>query len=144
MPTAFTNAPFEHVFGTVMNMTTNHVWRYDNNTDTIYIYPETNSVSMIKIGPVAITNAPPMHFHNRDDMLGLKQYGFKHSYGRMDQNLFQNVKINLDFEEAFVWEVLDMICAQMPNKTSWIIDEGYDTEKRKVYWFGFYDKNTLK
>jgi len=140
MPMAFTNATLETVFDAILHTTTNHVWRYDNNTGTIYIYPETNTVSMIKIGPVCITNAPAKHFHNRNDMLGLKQYNFKHNYGRSNE-ILDDVKINLEFEEAYVWEVFDMVCEQMPNKTGWIINESFDPEIGKIYWFEFYDKN---
>jgi len=125
IPMTFTNATLEHVFTSIMTNATDHTWRYDENTDTIYVYPLTNAITMMRIGPIAITNSPIGDFFYEDDMLNF------HNLGKLRNMLsfypvydgphltFEN--ISLEMGESYVWEVLDEICKKATVMNCWQI-----------------------
>ena len=118
----FTDATFAEVFGTYMNLITNHVWRYESRSDTIYIHPETNAISMMRVGPISVSNMTARAFFNENDVLGLKKNNLKLLEKKIWFGYWETEKISLEIQNAFLWEVLDEIASQLPEIYSWHID----------------------
>ena len=96
---------------------------------------------MMRVGPIALTNAPAGGLFNDEEIFGTKTDKII-LYGDRDASLvWSENKISLEIEEAYVWEVLDAIITQLPKCKSWDIYE----EKNKRYGFryaiGFYEKD---
>ena len=132
----FTNSTLEHVFGTVMNNATNHIWRYETETETIYVQPETNAVSMIRCGPIAVTNVALQTLVNEIDVLG-----FKNNHGKKALlieyrgfNSWMNELITLESEEVYVWEMLDLICSKLSQKRYWQIQKEHPLYDENLYY----------
>ena len=122
-PMSFTNATLGHVLEIIISNATNHVWRYENQTDTIYIHPATNAISMQIIGPVAVTNMPLGNFFAGNQIKNMDiylAYAISTDGPRM---AWMSENITLEFDEAYVWEVLDMISAQLSSEKSWFIQK---------------------
>ena len=134
----FTKSTLEHALGVVMENTTNHMWRYDDNTGSIYIHPVTNAVSTMKIGPVAVTNAPLISLFQINDIgfgnlkMNLRGADVKERIGNFS---WLYTKISLEFEEAYVREVLDMICMQLPYKLWCILANEHEGQMRYTVFF---------
>jgi len=112
----FTNATFGQVFETIMENTTNLTWRYENSTDSIYVYPLTNAITLMRVGPIALTNEPVWKVFYEDDMVTRKIEGLVLSGREGD---YWNDNVSLEIEEAYLWEVLDEIVAQISEGISW-------------------------
>ena len=127
----FTDATFEEVIGTYFDKVTNHVWRYEGQTDTIYVHPATNAISMVRVGPISVTNLSLRAFFNSDDVLGLKEHGVDFVEYRVDwtSEFWTSPKISLEMDESYLWEVLDAITEQESFFKSWQITPGYDESK---------------
>ena len=131
----FTNTTFEHVFRTIMQATTNLTWRYENTSDTIYIHPTTNALMMMRCGPISVTNTPAYNVIFEDDMLGLRTNGVIAIEYLSDLG-YMNEEVSFEFEDAYVWEILDVIDSQMSDGKSWDIFESHRDGYR--YAFTFY------
>ena len=116
----FTNETFGNVFGTLMQATTNLVWRYENNTDSIYVYPSTNSITQMRIGPIPLTNEPVWKIFFDDEMETMKIDGL--DLGGRESDSW-NMLITLDMGESYLWEVIDAAMMQIPDMISWDIRE---------------------
>ena len=127
----FTNTTFEHVFGTIMQATTNLTWRYENTSNTIYIHPTTNAIMMMRCGPISATNTPAYAVILDNEMLGFSIKGVVASETKMDFG-YLSEEVSLEFEDAYIWEILDAMDSQMSEGKSWDIWEDFQ------YAFGFY------
>ena len=135
-PITFTDMAFSNAFEFVMIGATNHVWIYENSTDTIYIHPTTNSFSMMRCAPIAITNAPILSLFLENDIMGLKQNGVVLNNTRRDYSIMAQTTISLELTNAFVWQVLEAICEKLPDKKSWHIQEVHTrSEIRYLIYF---------
>ena len=119
---AYTNSTFQSVFATIMGYTTNITWRYENSTDSIYVYPATNAITMLRVGPISLTNEPAWKiFYEYDGEVEIRKIeGFDLGGRERDDWRFE---ISLEIEEAYLWEVLDAILVQFPGCKSWDIRE---------------------
>ena len=118
----YTNATLEQVFENVLAGNTNCVLKYENHNGSFYAHPSTNSISMMFYGAISITNIPlKTLFH--DDVLGLKETGLRLSMTKTYQPLWADREISLEMKDAYVWQVLDAICRQLPNAKFWHIHE---------------------
>ena len=120
----FNDATFAEVFGTYMSGITNHVWRYESRSDTIYIHPVTNAVSMMRVGPISVSNMTARAFFDENDVLGLKKNNVKHLERKVWFGFWETEKISLEIQDAYLWEVLDEITSQLKEVYSWHIDGG--------------------
>ena len=120
----FNDATFAEVFGTYMNGITNHVWRYESRSDTIYIHPVTNAISMMRVGPISVSNMTARAFFDENDVLGLKKYNVKHLERKVWIGFWETQKISLEIQDAYLWEVLDEITLQLKEVYSWHINGG--------------------
>ena len=119
----FSNATFGEVLGYQMRGATNHTWRYESRTDTIYVYPTTNSFTMTRHDRITVTNMTVKAFFDEQDVLGLKACGI---YLGGKQHIMMDAKlekISLDLTDVFVWEILDAITAQLSVATKWSLAE---------------------
>ena len=123
----FENAVLSNVLENVVTGHTNHVWRYENASDSIYIYPETKSISMIRCASVSVTNAPLKALFDENDLLGLKKSGFNCMKIMSDENSLLNETVSLELEEPYVWQVLDAICERLSGFSSWQMQVFYAT-----------------
>ena len=117
----FANATLEHVLDTVVKTMPEHTWRYEAITDTVYIHPITNSLLIARCDPIFATNAPLRSIMDADKTL--KPYLFDTSliwHGRLNLS-WMDEKVTLEYEDAFVWEVLDAIETQLSDKWYWRI-----------------------
>ena len=113
-----TNATFGHVFDILMESMNNHAWRYENSTDSIYIYPATNAFSMAHIGSVSITNESPRSIFVTKDLLGLGTNKVELASSKLIWG-WPEKEISLELEDAYLWQVLDAITSQIPEGRSW-------------------------
>ena len=120
----FNDATFAEVFGTYMTGITNHVWRYESKSDTVYIRPANDAISMMRVGPISVTNMTTRAFFSENDVLGLKKHNVKLSNRKMWFGFWETMKISLGIQDAYLWEVLDEIASQVPGMYSWHIDGG--------------------
>ena len=134
-PMAFTNASLGYILDTVVNNSTNHIWRYEEVTDTIYVHPTTNAVSMMRCGPFSVTNVLLKTFVENN--IGFHNIGGAQITQGSGPAHWRNAKITLEMGESYVWEVLDAICVQIPvNNYSWHIQElkpGDDVVRYVIY-----------
>ena len=131
----FTDTTFEHVFGTIIQATTNLTWRYENTSNTIYIHPTTNALTMMRCGPISVTNTPAYTVIYEDDMLGLRTNGVV-AIEYLSNLGYMNEEVSFEFENAYVWEILDAMDSQMSEGKSWDIFESPRDGYR--YAFTFY------
>ena len=103
---------------------TNHVWRYESRSDTVYIRPENDAISMMRVGPISVTNMTTRAFFDENDVLELKKHNVKLSNRKMWFGFWETMKISLEIQDAYLWEVLDEITAQIPGMYSWHIGGG--------------------
>ena len=135
---SFTNETFGNVLNFFMQNANNFTWRYESVTDTIYVYPTTNSVSMKRVGPISITNAPVMDHFSQNDVFGFGINKMVASGIRESDEEWMAVEISIDMEEAYVWEILDAIDEQLPERKSWDMWESNPASgyRYKVYFYG--------
>jgi len=119
----FTNVVFSQVLEKIIGIYTNHVWKYENETNSFYIYPKTNSFMMTRVGPISITNELVKNLFYEDNFLGFGKIGLE-LYPELKWSWTDEV-VSLEFEEAYVWEVLDAIDSQLPYKGFWMITDNY-------------------
>ena len=139
---SFTNETFGNVFDYFMRNTTNLTWRYESATDTIYVYPTTNAVSIKRAGPISITNSPVIDHFDQNDVFGLGADKMEAVGMRESEETWMTVEISIDMEEAYVWEILDAIDEQLPERKSWNIWENKSSYgcRYRVHFYGlFYD-----
>jgi len=117
----FTNETFGNVFGTIMEQTTNLIWRYENDTDTIYVYPTTNAITTRRCGPISISNIAVRDIFNETNILGLDTNALLKVAGHKEWG-WMDTKISLDFDEMYVWEIFDAINKQLPIGISWHVN----------------------
>ena len=60
----YTNATMAQVWEDVMNANPTYAWRYEEQTDSYYVHPKTNAVSMMHCDPISVTNALVKTFFN--------------------------------------------------------------------------------
>ena len=137
---AFTNATFGHVFGFFMQATTNLTWRYENSSDSIYIYPTTNSITMMRCGPVSFTNELAFRLFKNNDVFNLGTNRLVATAIEESDESWMMEKISLDVNEMYLWEALDAVQAQLRYTKYWHIWDGIpdDGFHNKLY---FYDKH---
>ena len=128
----FTNATFGYVLNTIMTNTIDLTWRYENNADSIYVYPKTNAISMMRCGPIHITNLPAKRLFDVYDIfdLGLNTIyaiEFESGEGSMTH------KVTLDFGETHMWQVLDAIEQQVMFASPWEIWENQPHSYHRYY-----------
>ena len=119
---SFTNTTLEEVIGTFVGNIPNHAWRYDCDKDNIYIHPLTNLVSMTRIGSVSLTNEMVFEFGKT-----LYKYDLKlwtrfnpNKISSNERDISQDI-ISLEFEDAYLYEILDAVVAQIPDARGWTI-----------------------
>ena len=117
-----TNATFGHVLGVLMECMNNHAWRYESRTDSIYIYPATNALSLTYIGSVSITNESPRSIFETKDLLGLGTNKIELASSKLIWG-WPAEKISVELEDAYLWQVLDAITSQITNGRSWNLSE---------------------
>ena len=119
---AFTNATLEEVLGTFVENIPNYIWRYDCENDITYVQPVTNSISMTRIGSVSITNGTffevgkILYKNNLDYLPSLISYKVNGNARRFSED-----ELSLEFEDAYLYEILDAVVAQIPDASSWTI-----------------------
>ncbi|MCL1910526.1 MAG: hypothetical protein FWG05_06300 [Kiritimatiellaeota bacterium] len=141
----FTNATLEHAFGTIMSNTTGYAWRYDGGTDSVYVHPATNAISMTRRGPISIANATISELLNEHDIFGL---GISDGIAVSPTFLpihtgpdYLSQKISLELGESYVWEILDAICVKAKGVNCWQINE-IPPGSRRRYEIVFHQINT--
>ena len=117
-----TNATLAQMLEAVMNINTNYVLRYETQTDSYYINPKTNAVSLMKCDQVSITNKPLFELFGEDGVPAFNEIGLGCSVHRANFYVFE-VDVSLDVEDMFVWQILDALEAQIPNLKGWGIQE---------------------
>ena len=122
LSTTHTNATFGHVLGVLMECMNNHVWRHENDSDSIYIYPATNAFSFTYIGSVSITNESPRSIFETKDLLGLGTNKVKLASSKIIWG-WPAEEISIELEDAYLWQVLDAITSQITNGRSWDLSE---------------------
>ena len=147
-PITFKNATLDEVFGTIMrNDTTNHTWRYESKTDTIFVYPETNAISMMRCGPIYVTNMLARAFFDEHDILGFNGLSVRLLVNRFDEVYWSEQigisNISLEFENAYVWQVLDAIEKQLPFAKSWHIYENNPLYEQNRFNLIFYRNRNM-
>ena len=135
---SFTNETFGNVFNFFMQDATNLTWRYESVTDTIYVYPTTNAVSMKRVGPISITNAPVMEHFFQNDVFGFGADKMVAAGIRESGEEWMSTEITINIEEAYVWEILDAIDEQLPERKSWNMWENKPAYeyRHEVYFYG--------
>ena len=115
------NAVLGDMFESGMRNMTNLTWRCDDLSSTIYIYPETNAISMLKIGPVDFNETPIGDLFLSADLLGLQKHGFK----MQKYTLYEFARHTVSFksDDAYLWEILDAIIDQNHLIKSWTISQ---------------------
>ena len=126
-----TNATLEEVIVTVINGTTNHMWRYDSDKDILYVHPVTNAISMTRIGPVSFTNEIVYELGSIVGKYDLKLWPRYKSY-KTNGNVrrISNDIISLEIEDAYLYEILDGVVAQIPDARGWTI------MGKQIYFYG--------
>ena len=119
---AFTNETLLGVMDAIIGSNTNYLWRYENQTDRIYIHPKTNSVLMMRCDSISITNTPLMSLYEKNGIpkfneIGLGVFNHSTSYHLM------TTEVSLELENPFVWQVLDAILTQLPDVTNLYIQK---------------------
>ena len=120
---SFTNPTMEQVFNTAMEANPDYTWRYENHNDTIYVYPKTNALSMMPVGPISVTNMLVKTIFEQPEIIGLGNVGIK-LFGKsqgMRRWDWTDETVSLEFENAFVWQVFDAIDEQLPKGRLWVI-----------------------
>ena len=119
---AFTNATLEEVIGTFIDNMPNHIWRYDCEKDVIYVQPATNAFSMTRIGPVSINNDTIFEFEKTLSKYDLDLWPRLVSYkiNGNKRNILRDL-FTLEFENAYLYEILDAVIEQIPDARGWTI-----------------------
>ena len=137
--TTFTNATFETVFGAVMESMTNHVWRYEAQTDSIYVYPSTNALSMMRCGSVSLKNEPFLNLFNENGSTNGIALFTEHkvgvSGGYMDLMSWMFVGLTIELEDPYVWQVFDAIIMKYRHGKFWEITRTSDSYN-PVHFYG--------
>ena len=120
---SFTNPTMGQVFNNAMEANPDYTWRYENHNDTIYVYPKTNALSMMRVGPVSVTNMLVKTIFEQPDIIGLGSVGIKLSGKSQGMRKWDwtDETVSLEFENAFVWQVFDAIDEQLPKGRLWVI-----------------------
>ena len=117
-----TNTTLSNVLENIINSNTNYIWRYEQQTETFYIQPKTNAVSMYYFGSISSTNMLFKEFLDSSNISQLKKNGVDFIFARPEIRL-KNEHINLEFENAYLWQILDAISIQLPHVIGWKIQE---------------------
>ena len=128
---AFTNATLEEIFCAFFENMPSHIWRYDCVKDIIYVQPATNAISMTRIASVSINNDTIFEFQKTLSQLGfdiLPKFISHKINGNMRR--FDEDKLSLEFEDAYLYEILDAVVAQIPDARGWII------MRKRIYFYG--------
>ena len=92
---------------------------------------------MMRCDPISVTNAQFHSFFDESDLLGFKKFNLKFSYNRTTY-YFGDKQVSLDNKNAFVWQILDEICEQLPYVNFWILRSyGYAEENNCRVYFPF-------
>ena len=135
----FTNETFKLVFESFMQATTNLTWRYDNITKNVYIFPLTNSFTMMRCGSISITNETIGKLFWEDKIFGVNSNKVTLVGGTWFEDWFYE-KVSLEYQNAFVWEVLDAINSQIPGGKTWNIWDS-DFDDKHNFSLRFYGKS---
>ena len=120
-----TNATLAQTFDSIFNLHTNYMWRYENQTESYYVYPKTNAVTMMRFDPISVTNVQFHSFFYDKDYLGFKNLNLKFAFHH-STFYFWDKPVSLDFQNAFVWQIFDALCKQLPYVNFWILrSSGY-------------------
>ena len=133
MPMAFTNMTLAQTIDGFIGSKPDYIWRYERATDSVYVHPKTNALSMIRVGPISVTNAVLKTLFDADDILGFQRLGIKLT-SHWGINSWMDETVSLEFDDAFVWEILDSISMQLPGK-SWRLKT---RDPRRVGGYGLY------
>ena len=128
----FTNATFENVFGTFMQATTGMTWRYENETDSIYVYPITNAISMKHYENISWQKTTASDLFDVYDIFGLGTNGiYAMEFDSANGATYQ--KVSLDFENAYMWQILDALETQLMFASPWSIWENEPNNEHRYY-----------
>ena len=132
----FTNATLAQILGSVMNANPTYEWRYANQTKTMYVYPKTNTVSLMRCNPISVTNALVKTIFNENDILGFGNEGITIWNGMKSFQSWTDETVSLELENTCFWQVLDAINAQHPDKKYWaILGEPDLTNRCSIYYY---------
>ena len=141
-PMVFTNATLAQILGALSNENPVYEWRFVKQTQTMYAHPKTNALSLMRCNPIFVTNALVRTFFSENDILGFGNDGITLSNGIKSFKSWTDETISLELENAYLWQVLDAINAQHPDKTYWAIFD--EPEKPNRYSIYFYDPRIEK
>ena len=131
----FTNATLAQVLSAVMDANPAYEWRYENQTETFYVHPKTNAVSMMRCNPVSVTNAPMKTLFKENDILDLNDDKIKLWEGVKSFKSWTDETVSLKFENACFWQILDAINTQHPDKKFWAILDKPESDFRYLIYF---------
>ena len=119
-PTNLIDINLQDLTETITSNMTNHVWRYESTTDTVYIHPETNAISMTFFNSIAVTNTAVDMLFSMDGELGINKLGIRFETGIfIGDYKWSEKEISFELENVFLWEILDEICAQLDDRKRW-------------------------
>ena len=138
--TVLTNATMGQVFNTIMDANTNYVWRYNEQTDAIYVHPKTNAISMMPCDKISVTNMSVKTLFAETDIWGVEGVkinlkGERKKNPGIEPWYWSDETVTLDFEEgAYVWQILDEIDSQLTNGWFWSIASDPQSSDCRVYF----------
>ena len=142
----FTNASIGDVLTGFMNgvSVTNHTWKYESKTDSVYVYPTTNAFSMTRVGPIAVTNMTLEAFFEIEDILKLKNNGVEFVRKNMGVGFWEYRKLSLEMDESYLQEVLDAITENVCELDSWQITPGHYKDENARSTLSFHEDFHLR
>ena len=138
---SFTNATLGHILDNVMNINTNYILRYEASNDSFYVFPATNALTMMRCSPISVTNMPVKTLFKEKDIFGIKKQNTDLADKIAGMWFWADETVTLDFDDAFVWQIMDAICGQLPNGQFWMI---FETKKDNDCFYTIYFHTPLE